>query len=96
MMTSNEGPDKNVIIFQPPMCFTCDNARTAVKAFDEALTEVEEEASRSGHDTNSDITVPISILSDHYKHKLDSDEDDDDLGYEVSNKRRKIDYQDMD
>lgn len=93
-MTSNEGPDKNVIIFQPPMCFTCDNARTAVKAFDEALSEVETEATRAVQESNSDITVPISILSDHYKHKLDSDEDDDEYGF--SNKRRKIGYEDMD
>ena len=43
LITSNEGPDKNVIIFQPPLCFTCENAVTAVRLVDEALTEVEEE-----------------------------------------------------
>jgi len=92
-MTSNEGPEKNVIIFQPPMCFTCENARTAVKAFDEVLTELEDEASRNNE--HSDITVPINILSDPLKHKLDSDDEDDD-DYEFCNKRRKIDYEDMD
>lgn len=89
-MTSNEGPDKNVIIFQPPLCFTCDNARTAVKAFDEALREVEDESTRVT-DSSGDITVPISIITS--KHKLDSDEDDD---FDFSFKRQKIGYEDMD
>lgn len=59
-MTSNEGPDKNVIIFLPPMCFTCDNARTAVQAVDMALTEVEESASQVNQDGNDSIQVNIT------------------------------------
>lgn len=87
IMTSNEGPDKNVIIFMPPMCFTCDNARTAVQAFDEALREVEQKASEVSAE------VPLSILTGT-KNKLDSDDDDDDD--ESPNKRPKVSYEEMD
>ncbi|KAL4240510.1 hypothetical protein ACF0H5_001301 [Mactra antiquata] len=75
IMTSNEGPDKNVIIFLPPMCFTCDNARTAVQAVDTALSELEESASQANKDVDDSIQVPLSILTGQ-KHKLDSDDDD--------------------
>lgn len=59
IMTSNEGPDKNVIILQPPMCFTCDNARTFVQAFDQALTEVENKATEVSQETSDSIQVCI-------------------------------------
>lgn len=93
-MTSNEGPDKNVIIFQPPLCFTCDNARTAVKAFDEALAEVEEDASRAQQEGGTMIQVPISVITGT-KHKLDSD-DEDDFDLDFTTKRQKVGYEDMD
>ncbi|XP_060607382.1 5-phosphohydroxy-L-lysine phospho-lyase-like [Ruditapes philippinarum] len=96
VITSNEGPDKNVIIFQPPMCFTCDNARTAVQALDQALTEVENEATQVSQESNDTIQVPLSILTG-IKHKLDSDDDDDDDDDDESpNKRKKVSYEEMD
>ncbi|XP_052765476.1 ethanolamine-phosphate phospho-lyase-like isoform X2 [Mya arenaria] len=84
IITSNEGPDKNVIIFQPPMCFTCENAATVVKAVDDALTEVEEEDRQVS--MSSDIIVPLSVITAS-KHKLSSDDEDDDDEYESPSKR---------
>ncbi|XP_052265743.1 5-phosphohydroxy-L-lysine phospho-lyase-like isoform X2 [Dreissena polymorpha] len=92
-MMANEGPDKNVIIFQPPMCFTCENALTVAKALDQALAEVEEDDLRVNSGSNLNIQVPLSVLT-NAKHKLDSDDDEDD--FESPGKRQKISYEEVD
>ena len=90
-MTNNDGPDKNVLIFLPPMCFTCDNARMLVQAIDKTLTEIEEEATRMAPGGGEQIQVPLSILTGQ-KHSLDSDEEDD----LDSSKRIRCSYEEMD
>lgn len=94
-MTANEGPDKNVILLLPPMCFTCDNARHLVQAFDKTLSDIEKEALevQQGLGTSESIEVPLSILTGN-KHKLDSEDSDSDL--ESPSKRTKHNYEEVD
>ena len=83
------------------MCFTIENARTVVQAFDKALGEIEDEATKvkQGSSVVEGIEVPLSILTS--KHILDSDEDDDeddafDDDGESPRKRQKMGYEEMD
>jgi len=41
ILMANEGPNKNVIVLTPPMCFTCDNARRVIHTFSKILSEIE-------------------------------------------------------
>jgi len=41
IIIANNGPDKNVMTISPPLCFTVENARRVIRAFDECLTEIE-------------------------------------------------------
>ena len=98
IILSNEGPEKNILTFIPPMCFTCDNARTVVQAIDVTLREIETEASRVGltsQSTGPAIEVPLNILTSSKPiHSLNSDEDEDDS--ESPSKRPRISYEEMD
>ena len=46
MILGVEGPEKNVVVMLPPLCFTMDNARSVVQAFSETLTQIESDAAR--------------------------------------------------
>jgi len=35
-----DGPDKNVILLNPPMCFTMENAHTVIEGVDKAFTDI--------------------------------------------------------
>ena len=98
IILSNEGPDKNVIAFLPPMCFTCDNARTVVQAIDVTLHEIESEASKVGLTSQTvgpAIEVPLNILTSSKPiHSINSDEEEDDS--ESPSKRPRISYEEMD
>ncbi|KAK3089803.1 hypothetical protein FSP39_006659 [Pinctada imbricata] len=65
IIVANEGPEKNVMLILPPMCFTCDNARCVVQAFDTALTEIELGSSSDGVGVKDEqrISVPLNILT---------------------------------
>lgn len=49
----------------PPMCFTCDNARRVVQAFDLALADIEKGTSNKLLDQSEDgkMNIPLNILS---------------------------------
>jgi hypothetical protein len=53
------------MILLPPMCFTCDNARRVVQAFNLALSDIEKGTSnkRLGQSEDSKMNVPLNILS---------------------------------
>lgn len=38
-----EGPDKNVLIITPPLCFTCENARRLISCLDSVISELEKD-----------------------------------------------------
>lgn len=38
-----QGPERNVIIITPPLCFTLENARTLIQVFDKVLFKLETE-----------------------------------------------------
>ncbi len=42
MIVATQGEERNVISITPPLCFTLDNARRVIEAFDKALTKVNE------------------------------------------------------
>lgn len=42
IIVANDGIYKNVLIFTPPMCFTCENAHRVVLALGKVLTEIEQ------------------------------------------------------
>lgn len=65
IIVANDGPNKNVMMIQPPMCFTCDNARRVVQAFDLALADIEKGTSNKPLDQSEDgkMNIPLNILS---------------------------------
>ncbi|XP_062589545.1 5-phosphohydroxy-L-lysine phospho-lyase-like isoform X2 [Saccostrea cucullata] len=65
IIIANEGPDKNVMTLLPPMCFTCDNARRVVQAFDLALADIEKGAGNKplAQSEDTKMNVPLNILS---------------------------------
>ncbi len=81
IIIANDGPDKNVMILSPPMCFTCDNARRVVSAFDKCLTEIESgvvpEALENGQVVQepTELTIPLEVVSGQ---GFDADSDDSD------------------
>lgn len=96
IIIANDGPDKNVMVMTPPLCFTCDNARRVVQVFDQALREIENDAASVGLTTESgdnrvlgaqNIPFKVFASSDH-EHSSDDDVDD------PSSKRAK--YEEMD
>lgn len=96
IMTNNDGPDKNVLYFIPPMCFTCDNARTVVQAVDKTLHEIETKASKVGLTSQTgsqSLEVPLDILTSSKPIHSLSDEEED---LESPTKRQRISYEEMD
>ncbi|XP_069123550.1 5-phosphohydroxy-L-lysine phospho-lyase-like isoform X1 [Argopecten irradians] len=79
VLIANDGPDKNVMYISPPMCFTCDNARQVVQAFDLALAAIEQSTLESGITSLPDeqrmLNIPLDILSSNLDEGLDSDSD---------------------
>uniref|UniRef100_K1R5C6 Alanine--glyoxylate aminotransferase 2-like 1 n=1 Tax=Magallana gigas TaxID=29159 RepID=K1R5C6_MAGGI len=65
IIVANDGPNKNVMMILPPMCFTCDNARRVVQAFDLALADIEKGTSNKPLDQSEDgkMNIPLNILS---------------------------------
>ena len=95
-MTNNDGPDKNVLFFIPPMCFTCENARTVVQAVDKTLHEIETKVSKVGLTSQTgsqSIEVPLDILTSSKPIHSLSDEEED---LESPSKRQRISYEEMD
>ncbi|GCB70415.1 hypothetical protein scyTo_0005670, partial [Scyliorhinus torazame] len=41
ILLSTDGPDRNVLKFKPPMCFTMEDAQYLVEKIDRILTEME-------------------------------------------------------
>lgn len=53
-----------MMLLLPPMCFTCDNARRVVQAFDLALTDIEKGTSnKQGQSDDTKMNVPLNILA---------------------------------
>ena len=78
IIISNTGPEKNVMTILAPMCFTCDNARRVVQAFDMALMDIEKGASTGITETakeDSKFSVPLNILSTDLLDSSDSDDE---------------------
>lgn len=96
-----EGPDKNVMVMLPPLCFTMDNARHVVKTLSECLAAIETDAASVGL-TNSNapsMDVPLDVITDQTIiniHNLsdETDEEDDDEGYDPVKKRAR--YEEVD
>ncbi|XP_076457341.1 5-phosphohydroxy-L-lysine phospho-lyase-like [Babylonia areolata] len=83
IIMANDGLDKNVMVMMPPMCFTLDNARRVLQAFDQALREIENDAARvgltstthSGEASSSD--VPLQVLTQHSLARASDDEEEE-------------------
>ncbi|ESO87374.1 hypothetical protein LOTGIDRAFT_81966, partial [Lottia gigantea] len=41
IIIAHDGPDSNIVILTPPLCFNCDNARRVIQAFDNILRSIE-------------------------------------------------------
>ncbi|KAK7506554.1 hypothetical protein BaRGS_00002029, partial [Batillaria attramentaria] len=88
IIIANDGPDKNIMVLSPPMCFTLDNARRVVQVFDQALRDIEDGAASVGLTTNhSDgsssvspaVSVPLNVLTESSLGQVsDDDEEDED------------------
>ncbi|CAG5121673.1 unnamed protein product [Candidula unifasciata] len=82
-----EGPDKNVIVLLPPLCFTIDNARFVVQTFSEVLASIESEAASVGLMNNKEAvwghaeSVPMDVITGQHSINVsnlsDMDEDND-------------------
>lgn len=48
IVVANDGPMKNILIFTPPLCFTCENAHRVIIALGKVLKEIEEEPPDDG------------------------------------------------
>ncbi len=55
IIMANDGPDKNVLIMTPPMCFTYENAHRIIMALDKILKEIEPKIVESSSSSNSNI-----------------------------------------
>ena len=42
MIVATQGEERNIIALTPPLCFTQDNAKRVIEAFDKALTKVDQ------------------------------------------------------
>lgn len=97
IIIASEGPDKNVMLMTPPLCFTCDNARHVIQAIDTALAEIEKGASEVGLTASSfgdgKTDIPLNILSAPVTSLYSSEEEDSDS--ESPKKKQKI-YEDVD
>lgn len=80
IIIANEGPDKNVMMLTPPLCFTCDNARHVVQVFDQTLGDIEAGVGSGGGSNegpgSSSNDISIQVLSE-LPEGSDEDEDDD-------------------
>lgn len=99
IIIANDGPEKNVMVMTPPMCFTLDNARRVVQVLDQALRDIENGAASvglttspgdSGASVSPAISVPLNVITDSLGQVSDDDEEEDDL---VTKRAR---YEEMD
>lgn len=42
MIVATQGEERNVIALTPPLCFTLDNARRVIEAFDKAFSKIDQ------------------------------------------------------
>ena len=84
IIIANDGPDKNVMIMTPPMCFTLDNARRVVQVFDQALRDIENDAASVGLTSNSNTSgvvpamdVPLQVITESSLVRASDEEDED-------------------
>jgi hypothetical protein len=68
ILVANDGPDKNVIVLTPPLCFTVDNARQVIQVVDKALAEIERGTCPDRMDDDPDgeiteLTIPLDVVS---------------------------------
>ena len=110
ILVSNDGPLKNVVILTPPLCFTCENARTFIQAFDQCLTNIENSASSPNLiDNRTNLgSIPASVLEGlqtsltnqviNYSSRIDGDNifgsDEEDDDDEPNSKRPR--FEDLD
>lgn len=84
-----QGPERNVIIITPPLCFTLENARTLIQVFDKVLFKLETEPELP-IESNSILGIP-DISSDILSLSSPGDETDD-----LPAAKRPRCYEDMD
>ena len=93
IIIANDGPDKNIMFVNPPMCFNTDNARTVVKMFDRLLAEIESGVtgdSSIGQNSITKLQIPLEALDDT---NVGGEENSDDDG-EPSSKRGRFEEMD--
>ncbi|KAK7111388.1 5-phosphohydroxy-L-lysine phospho-lyase-like isoform X1 [Littorina saxatilis] len=85
IIIANDGPEKNVMIMTPPMCFTLDNARRVVQVFDQALRDIENDAASVGLTSNSESSgvtatmgVPLHVITESNLTRASDEEDEED------------------
>lgn len=64
ILLSADGPHRNVLKFKPPMCFTKEDAKSAVEKIDEILTDLEQKTStrvQNGKSYPVDNTVSVTL-----------------------------------
>lgn len=59
---ANDGVHKNILIFTPPMCFTCENAHRVILALGKVLKEIEDDIDETASSSSS-ISVTSSSRS---------------------------------
>lgn len=68
VIVATQGEERNVISITPPLCFTLDNARRVIEAFDKALTKVNETEDIPLDATSTSVlgldSIPLNVLGD--------------------------------
>ncbi|XP_076459941.1 5-phosphohydroxy-L-lysine phospho-lyase-like [Babylonia areolata] len=104
IVIANDGPDKNVMVMTPPMCFTLDNARRVVQAFDQNLRDIENGAARvgltsgsgggdSGLGTAPSMGVPLQVITESHLSRVEDEEEEEDEDDPAAKRAR---YEEMD
>ncbi|KAL8587499.1 hypothetical protein ACOMHN_000905 [Nucella lapillus] len=103
IIIANDGPDQNVMVLTPPMCFTLDNARRVVQIFDQTLREIEDEAVRVGLTSNNSdslgtvpsVDVPLQVIMESSLSRV-SDEEEAEEEEEDEHVAKRARYEEMD
>lgn len=67
VIVATQGEERNVIALTPPLCFTLDNARRVIEAFDRAFSKIDQQEEIPLDPRNSSVLGYSSIFGPFYK-----------------------------
>ena len=102
---SNDGPDRNVICIQPPLCFTTNNGQHLVEVFDKLLHEIEcgacpdlvQKATGRSPSAVKPTELHIDpVITSGRLYTLSSDEEEGDDTESADNQSKRARFEDLD